>query len=297
MEVIAVTALAAVPITHGVAGHRLHKNATNPWRFKNIFFSGGYRFMTFQGFSWSFFVLALVMAFGRMFLHVDQMSVVRTHVNERSLLGGSICSALISEVLMVSSLLTYHRGHHARPGQGHRRTPSAMLQVLQTSGTAIITSLCFILALVGFGLLMAAHRSQAKSPIAQLMFVALALSCFAIAVPVTHGVGGRLRFALSETWSFYNPGRGGLRFMLLQGFGWACFAFSVAGCAVTAGMMIRSGSAAIFGRIGEPIGDDDLKVIAVASGVAGGAGFAAQIIFGVFTPALSTTIVCTRECC
>ena len=278
MEVIAVTALAAVPITHGVAGHRLHKNATNTWRFKNIFFSGGYRFMTFQGFSWSFFVLALVLALGRMFLHVDQMSVVRTHVNERSLLGGSICSALISEVLMVSSLLTYHRGHHARPGQGHRRTPSAMLQVLQTSGTAIITSLCFILALVGFGLLMTAHRSQAKSPIAQLMFVALALSCFAIAVPVTHGVGGRLRFALTETWSFYNPGRGGLHFMLLQGFGWACFAFSVAGCAVTAGMMIRSGSAAIFGRIGEPIGDDDLKVIAVASGVAGGAGFAAQII-------------------
>ena len=125
MEVIAVTALAAVPITHGVAGHRLHKNATNTWRFKNIFFSGGYRFMTFQGFSWSFFVLALVLALGRLFLHVDQMSVVRTHVNERSLLGGSICSALISEVLMVSSLLTYHRGHHARPGQGHRRTPSA----------------------------------------------------------------------------------------------------------------------------------------------------------------------------
>ena len=165
MEVIAVTALAAVPITHGVAGHRLLENATNTWRFKNIFFSGGYRFMTFQGFSWSFFVLALVLALGRMFLHVDQMSVVRTHVNERSLLGGSICSALISEVLMVSSLLTYHRGHHARPGQGHRRTPSAMLQVLQTSGTAIITSLCFILALVGFGLLMTAHRSQAKSPI------------------------------------------------------------------------------------------------------------------------------------
>ena len=278
MEVIAATALAAVPITHGVAGHRLHKDATNSWRFRNIFFSGGYRFMTFQGFSWSFFVFALVLALGRMFLHIEQMSVVRTHVNERSLLRGSICSALISEVLMVSSLLTYHRGHHAKPGQGHRRTPSAMSQVLQTSGTAIITVLCFILALVGFGLLMPAHHSQAKSPVAQLMFVALALSCFAIAVPVTHGVGGRLKFALTETWSFCNPGRGGMRFMLLQGFGWASFAFSVAGCAVTAGMMIRSGSAALFGRNGERISDDDLRVIAVASGVAGGAGFAAQII-------------------
>ena len=92
--------------------------------------------------------------------------------------------------------------------------------------------MCCALALAGTALLLVAHHFHTADPFARVAFASLSLACFAVAVPVTHGLGGRLKWAISGSWSFYQPGRGGFRFVLLQTCGWASFALSVAGCAV-----------------------------------------------------------------
>ena len=121
----------------------------------------------------------------------------------------SICSALISEVLMVASLLTYHRGSSNTHGRGHRRQPSTTTVEISNTGTTVIAALCCALAFAGAALLLAAKNSR-EAPAARLGFTVLALACFAIAVPVTHGVGGRLRWALGggDAWSGAGRRRG-----------------------------------------------------------------------------------------
>jgi hypothetical protein len=42
--------------------------------------------------------------------------------------------------------------------------------------------------------------------------------------------GGRLKWAMTGTWSFYQPGSGGMRFMLLQAFGWVGRCTFTPGC-------------------------------------------------------------------
>jgi len=269
-------AVASVPVTHGVAGHRLHAGASLPWKFRNIFFSGGKRFMVFQGFSWTFFAVAAtcgLLALGSRFVPFS------IDFDSPTLHEWSICSALISEVLMVASLLTYHRGSSNTHGRGHRRQPSTTTVEISNTGTTVIAALCCALAFAGAALLLAAKNSR-EAPAARLGFTVLALACFAIAVPVTHGVGGRLRWALGggDAWSFWQPGTGGKRFVLLQAFGWACFSLSVAGCVVVAAVILRTSSAALIRGGGAAIGETGLKLLAIASWVAGGTGFAAQII-------------------
>ena len=285
VEVVAAfVAVTSVPLTHGVAGHLLHKDATNPWRFWSPpFLTGGSRFMTFQGFSWSFFALSalcFVVAIGQ--LYVTKMAAFVSA--PRQLLTASSCSALISEVLMVSSLFTYHRGRRLQ----HRRAPSTGTQNLTEAGTKVTVAMCCALALAGAALLLVAHHSHAADPFARLAFVSLALACFSVAVPVTHGLGGRLKWALSGSWTFYQPGRGGFRFILLQAFGWASFAVSVAGCAVLGAIVLR---AVMKGGLGE--GTDEMRAVAVVSWVAGGTGFLAQVFLAVslplFRPSVATS--------
>ena len=133
--------VAAVPVTHGYVGHRLHKDACNSWRFKN-FSSGGTRFQVFQGLSWSFFAASLMCValgvtfyFGKMRLMREDL-FAKTRVTREDLFGASICSALISEVLMVSSLFTYHRGQ--QPRRRHRRLPSMSSVYLSSTGEGVL---------------------------------------------------------------------------------------------------------------------------------------------------------------
>lgn len=230
-------------------------------------FRGGPRFMAFQGFSWSFFAISLSAWFAGLFLHIDH--------KETPFLGASVFSALISEVLMVSSLFTYHRGHRTSPR--HRRVPSITTQVLNDTGTRVTVWACCGLALAGAAMLLTAHRSY-DSPAARLVFVTLALACFAIAVPVTHGLGGRLKWALTGAWTFYQPGKGGFRFIMLQSCGWGCFALGLMACMVLASVFVRALLAR--GTGGDVVDGSaiEMRVVAVASWVAGVAGFAAQII-------------------
>jgi len=271
--------VALVPLaTHVIAGPRLHKDA---WRF-NTLFSGPWRFQTFQAFAWAFFALGVVLALAQY-----KEKLFTSVVHTPALFGASVCSALISEVLVVSSLFSYHCGQGstvaAQPAsaaarRGHRRSPS-LTRFASTTGVYVVTGLCCALALAGTALLLTAHHSHLHAtPAARLIFATLALACFAIAVPVQYGVGGRLKWG-ALTWNFWQPGAGGLRFMLLQAFGWACFTLSVAGCAVVVAVALRTGSAALLGGGGGGIGDVvAVRVVAVASWIAGGAGFAAQII-------------------
>ena len=221
-------------------------------------FRGGPRFMAFQGFSWSFFAISLAAWLGGLFLHTSH--------KETPFLGASVFSALISEVLMVSSLFTYHRGHRTSPQ--HRRVTSITTQVLNDTGTRVTVWACCGLALAGAAMLLTAHRSY-DSPAARLVFVTLALACFAIAVPVTHGLGGRLKWALTGAWTFYQPGKGGVRFIVLQSCGWGCFALGLVACAVLASVFVR----ALFAKsTGEDVVDGsaiEMRVVAVASWVAG----------------------------
>ena len=268
--VVTTISVAAVPVTHGYVGHRLHKDAWNSWRFRNIFFSGGKRFIVFQGLSWSFFAGAIV----GVVLALSGQSRKTPEKNPQALFGASICSAFISEVLMVSSLFTYHRGH---PKRQHRRMPSMSSVYFSTTGTSVVTVLCCALALVGTGILLIVHHSL-TSRFSRIMFTTLALVCFAVAVPVTHGVGGRLKWALTGTWSFWQPYKGGLCFMLLQSFGWACFALSVVGCVMVVAVVLHTSSAALLGGGHDGIKDIGVRVVAASSWIAGLSGFAAQIL-------------------
>jgi hypothetical protein len=49
--VLAAAVIACVPVTHGLAGRGMYKDA---WRFTTAF-GGGARFRVFQGFAWAFF--------------------------------------------------------------------------------------------------------------------------------------------------------------------------------------------------------------------------------------------------
>lgn len=273
---LAVAGVLTVPLTHGVAGHRLHKDATNAWSFwRPPFFSGGPRFMTFQGFSWSFFAISAVCCLlGASMSSSDYVGKMgdALHVKPPALLGASACSALIAEVLMIASLFTYHRGVRGKPR--HVRKPSVTSQALTQIGSYVTVTMCCTLALAGSVALLTTHHYYA-TPAARLLFAVIALACFAIAVPVTHGLGGRLKHSLTGTWTFYQPGRGGFRFMLLQGFGWACFAVSVAACAVLVMATLR---AILVSTGGDGSGSLEMRSVAVASWVAGLTGLAAQII-------------------
>lgn len=272
----ACVAITFVPLTHGVAGHLLHRDAQNSWRFwAPPFFTGGPRFMTFQGFSWAFFAVAslfLALAIGQQYVAKMAISVSAP----RQLLTVSGCSALISEVLMVSSLFTYHRGRRLTR---HRRGPSTGTQTIVEAGTKVTVAMCCALALAGTALLLVAHHFHTADPFARVAFASLSLACFAVAVPVTHGLGGRLKWAISGSWSFYQPGRGGFRFVLLQTCGWASFALSVAGCAVLGAIVLR---AVMRGGFGE--GAEEMRTVAVVSWVAGGAGFLAQVFLASSLP-------------
>ena len=90
--VLAAFTVAAVPVaTHVIAGRRLHKDA---WRF-NTLFSGPWRFQIFQAFAWAFFALSAIMAAA-----VRKKLFVPSNVHTPALFGASVCSALISEVLV-----------------------------------------------------------------------------------------------------------------------------------------------------------------------------------------------------
>ena len=129
---VSTIAVAAVPVTHGYVGHRLHSDACNSWRSKR-FFSGGTRFQVFQVISWMFFIASLVCLAG---LLATTMYFGKMWLTREDLFGTSICSALISEVLMVSSLFTYRRGQ--QPRLRHRRLPSMSLIYLSSTGGAVV---------------------------------------------------------------------------------------------------------------------------------------------------------------
>ena len=105
----------------------------------------------------------------------------------------SICSALISEVLMVASLLTYHRGSSNTHGRGHRRQPSTTTVEISNTGTTVIAALCCALAFAGAALLLAAclcsaHVATAR---AQNSRATAARAASSRASSGTRGVGPR----------------------------------------------------------------------------------------------------------
>ena len=217
-------------------------------------FRGGPRFMAFQGFSWSFFAISLPLGSG----------IIPSHRHkETPFLGASVFSALISEVLMVSSSsrttadTARLRGIVACP----LSRPSA-----ERHGDTCHVWACCGLALAGAAMLLTAHRSY-DSPAARLVFVTLALACFAIAVPVTHGLGGRLKWALTGAWTFYQPGKGG--------FASSCYIVWMGllctrchRCAVLASVFVRALLAR--GTGGDVVDGSaiEMRVVAVASWVA-----------------------------
>lgn len=77
---------------------------------------------------------------------------------------------------------------------------------------------------------------------ARVLFICIAFVLLAIAGPVTHGLGGRLRHSKTGSWRFFQPWRGGVAFVACQGLGWGLYSVSIAafgvaffliGCALT----------------------------------------------------------------
>ena len=57
-----------------------------------------------------------------------------------------------------------------------------------------------------------------------LLPLAFFLSSFMVIIPMLHGVGGHL-FHNKEGWRFFQPGKGGVRFMALNGMAWTILQF------------------------------------------------------------------------
>lgn len=100
--VLAATFLCMTPITHGVFGRWLH--AEN-WGVRKNTFRGGSRFVLLSGLSWAAWATSVVS------LAAAAVVVLKAWSHEELpspvLSGASVCGAVISEVLMVSSLLMF----------------------------------------------------------------------------------------------------------------------------------------------------------------------------------------------
>ena len=105
------------------------------------------------------------------------------------------------------------------------RTKQAQtIYVAELSGWSSFLSFGILAVFIAFVLFMAAEVAADQGPI-KLVASTAAFFIVASAVPVTYAVGGRLRY--KQDWSFFQPGGGGLRFVIFQGLSWAFFGLTL----------------------------------------------------------------------
>ena len=141
-------------------------------------------------------------------------------------------------------------------------------------------AMCCALALAGAALLLVAHHFHTADPFARVAFASLALACFAVAVPVTHGLGGRLKWAISGGWRFLSTRS--RRLPLRPAPNVRMGQFRAQRSWMCGARRDRSSGGHERGRFGE--GTEEMRTVAVVSWVAGGAGFLAQVFLASSLP-------------
>ena len=117
--VSAAACLAFVPLTHGLGGHILY-GATS-WSPRATLFRGGASFITFQILSWTAWAAATLAALAAAANVL--FAIAHAALPSTVLAGAAFCGAVLAEVLMVSSLLTF-QVRAPRAPRAPRRGPS-----------------------------------------------------------------------------------------------------------------------------------------------------------------------------
>ena len=138
------------------------------------------------------------------------------------------------------------------------------------AGAALIICLCVLLSLTGHGLVASVALEAVAGTPARVLFIGIAFVSLAIAGPVTHGLGGRLRHSKTGGWRFFQPWRGGVAFVACQALGWALYSVSIAAFGVAFWLI----GAALTGRGVAHAG----LVLPATFWVAGAAGVGAQVV-------------------
>jgi hypothetical protein len=230
-----VIAALAVFTTYSVGGRGRYSNTD--WTFFQPL-KGGIRFVALQIVGWMFFGLSiLVPGLFMTFATLHPGTAVK---------GVAICAgagAIISEITVVTSLLLY------RPKQstGVKGTIDELLThhglqsfLISETGRGWWTSfigLQALLALVGMGLSVVADVVQHESW-SWVFIMSFTVASFAIPSFLTYGVGGPWKHHVS-TWRFFQPGIGGVKFVILQAMSWGFF--SIAMCIFIAHFLMYFG--------------------------------------------------------
>ena len=122
----------------------------------------------------------------------------------------------------------------------------------------------------GHGLVASVALEAVAGTPARVLFIVIAFVSLAIAGPVTHGLGGRLRHSKTGAWRFFQPWRGGVAFVACQGLGWALYSISIAAFGVAFWLIggVLAGKAVAHARV----------VLPATFWVAGAAGVGAQAV-------------------
>ena len=189
-----------------------------------------------QALGWAFFGISIILSAAPWVLAVVYPKLV--------VQGLTVCAgaaAIVSETLMVCSLLTFNRKEKFDLSRGMlpavpfqeepwtTKEKTALRHFLQSAAGrrwwSSFIGLQVILAGVACGLAVISDVLT-HNPLAYIAVIAATIVCMTLAVFLTHGIGGQWRF-YKKRWNFYQPGVGGLYFVALQGLSWSFFGVAI----------------------------------------------------------------------
>eukprot|EP00048_Salpingoeca_helianthica_P017675 m.238497 g.238497 ORF g.238497 m.238497 type:complete len:753 (+) comp21820_c0_seq1:56-2314(+) len=219
--------LLAIILTYTVGG-RMFFSAD--WSFFQPLKGGG-RFIVFQIIGWTFFAFTIALPWLPWLLawHFPQEAI-------KVLIMCAGASALVGEIMMVCSLLTYNRPTRPPPPPTTATTTAGIPEprtgfkefLLSRRGYHVWKSfigLQAILSIFACALAILADKyTTAEMP--RLILTFFAVMCFSLSLFLAYGVGGRWKYYSTE-WRFYQPFSGGTLFIVLQALAWALFSLSM----------------------------------------------------------------------
>ena len=227
----------AVFVTYSVGGRGRYSGTE--WTFFQPL-KGGIRFVALQIVGWMFFGLSiLVPGLFMTFAALHPGTAVK---------GVAICAgagAIISEISVVTSLLLY-RPQQQQPGVkgrlqdlvSHHGLQSFLISETGRRWWNSFIGLQALLTLVGMGLSVVADVVQHQNW-AWVFIGSFTVASFAIPSFLTYGVGGPWKHHHVSQWRFFQPGSGGVKFVVLQGMSWGFF--SIAMCIFIAHFLSYTG--------------------------------------------------------
>eukprot|EP00803_Ostreobium_quekettii_P005722 evm.model.scf_27.11 EVM.evm.TU.scf_27.11 scf_27:83458-88282(-) len=181
---------------------------------------GGVRHFIFQVMSWLAWLVSIMFA-TPLVTPPDSLSLPPSHAGV--VWGAAIALSIVGLVFMINAVLVYEPA--APPAEKKSRKGS-----FSTSFAFYTVFVLGSLLMLVAGMLMAAtdHLPDARS---RLLYLSISVSCAAIAVGVTHGLGGFLRHGPRSkhptSWQFFQPFAGGSVFVATQALGWTLFSITL----------------------------------------------------------------------